>query len=239
MRYMLYVFLCLIVITDSALCREWADDTGKFHTEAEFIEIRDNHVILRRPNGKELACEWERLSASDQEFVELVVATHKSAQTANDAKTLRAANGRMPASVIVTQASTLCSTTNDRLGTDKQTQASHVSNKVLQAPAVGKRIFSGYHSTFQLYGTTGTGSYWFRGADGVRRHYLANLTYHDTTANGYLVYSSVGLEGGVYTWYFYDTQANQCGCYPGNAVWYAVATGGPRFYESSYRETPK
>jgi hypothetical protein len=104
---------------------------------------------------------------------------------------------------------------------------------------VGKRIFSGYHSTFQLYGKTGTGAYWFVGADGVCRHYLANLTYHDTTANGYLVYSSVGTEGGVFTWYFYDVESNVCGCGRCNAVWYVTATGGPRFYEDAYREIPQ
>ena len=80
-------------------------------------------------------------------------------------------------------------------------------------------------------------AYWLRGNDGYAHHYLTTLTFHGYDGSGkYLVYTSVGLEGGVYGWYFYD-QAT-CGC-AGSSIYDIGAAGNPKFYEQDYREIPE
>ncbi|MEX0678036.1 MAG: tetratricopeptide repeat protein [Pirellulales bacterium] len=74
-----------------ANAREWTDSTGKYKTEAEFIELQDGKVKLRRQNGTIKAVPLEKLSQADQEFARQSAAAqkkktaHPSAETKVDA----------------------------------------------------------------------------------------------------------------------------------------------------------
>ncbi len=49
--------------------RTWTDSTGKFRVEAEFVELKDGKVQLRKQDGKVIDVPLERLSAADQEYI--------------------------------------------------------------------------------------------------------------------------------------------------------------------------
>ncbi len=54
--------------------RTWIDRRGKYRVEAEFLELDNGNVRLRREDGKVISMPLERLSQADQEFVESHVA---------------------------------------------------------------------------------------------------------------------------------------------------------------------
>ena len=56
------------VTENEASFREWIDNTGKFRTIAQLIEVTDEHVILLKQDGKKSTVPWRRLSESDQAF---------------------------------------------------------------------------------------------------------------------------------------------------------------------------
>ena len=59
--------LCLWA--SQACARTWVDDTGKHRVEAEFVELKDDVVRLRKPDGKHVSVPVSRLSAADQQYV--------------------------------------------------------------------------------------------------------------------------------------------------------------------------
>jgi hypothetical protein len=61
-------FLLLLAAVVSG--REWTDSTGKFRTQAEFIELKEGKVHLQKQDGKVLVVPLERLSAADQAYVQ-------------------------------------------------------------------------------------------------------------------------------------------------------------------------
>jgi endonuclease YncB( thermonuclease family) len=50
--------------------RSWSDDTGKFHSEAVFVELRGDLVFLKKRDGAIVGIHMMRLSAADQRYVE-------------------------------------------------------------------------------------------------------------------------------------------------------------------------
>ncbi|HEY4313332.1 MAG TPA: thermonuclease family protein [Pirellulales bacterium] len=50
--------------------RSWSDDTGKFHSEAVFIELRGDLVFVKKRDGAIVGVHMSRLSAADQRYVE-------------------------------------------------------------------------------------------------------------------------------------------------------------------------
>ncbi|MEM8945014.1 MAG: PilZ domain-containing protein [Planctomycetota bacterium] len=48
--------------------REWVDNTGKYRTVAELVEVTDEHIVLLKPDGKQSKVPWHRLSEVDQAF---------------------------------------------------------------------------------------------------------------------------------------------------------------------------
>ena len=49
--------------------RSWSDLSGQFTVEAEFVEVKDNKVVLKRKDGQLLSVPLDRLSEKDQTVV--------------------------------------------------------------------------------------------------------------------------------------------------------------------------
>jgi formylglycine-generating enzyme required for sulfatase activity len=60
----------LLVVAASTSAREWTDNTGAHKTEADLVEVRGNEVVLKKPNGQVISLPIDRLSKSDQEYLE-------------------------------------------------------------------------------------------------------------------------------------------------------------------------
>ena len=52
-----------------ASARTWTDSTGNHTVEAEFVDLKDGKVRLKKEDGKTITIPIERLSEADQEFV--------------------------------------------------------------------------------------------------------------------------------------------------------------------------
>jgi hypothetical protein len=57
--------------------REWTDNSGRFHIEAEFVDFQGQTVQLKKANGATIRVLVERLSKSDQDLVKRLVASDK------------------------------------------------------------------------------------------------------------------------------------------------------------------
>lgn len=62
-------FLCLLSAIAPLGAREWTDSTGKFKIEAEFVELKDGKVALKKADGTTLSIPLEKLSKADQDFI--------------------------------------------------------------------------------------------------------------------------------------------------------------------------
>lgn len=56
-------------IVPCCAAREWTDSTGVFSVEAEFVEISQAMVRLRKPNGVDVLVPLERLSEADKRYL--------------------------------------------------------------------------------------------------------------------------------------------------------------------------
>jgi len=222
MRISRATLVLLLLSTVPAAARTWTDRSGTFHQDGEYVSLIDGVVRLREPNGRMCRIAWKNLSAKDQEFINEQIAREPSKQARDAVASFNAATSER------------LSPSQPRSNNRDLPVALGAFSQVPQ-PA-GKRIFSGCRSTFQVNGATGTGAYWLRDAGGKPTHYLTSLTFNGHDGSGkYLVYLSVGTEGGVYDWYFYDQEV--CGC-GGSPVYMIGAIGPPIFYELDYREIP-
>jgi hypothetical protein len=86
MRTVIAAVLVVAVCTSSALARTWTDATGKHTLEAEFVELKDGNVQLRKPDGKVVTLPIEKLSQADQAFAKAHAAPAKRTDTANAEK---------------------------------------------------------------------------------------------------------------------------------------------------------
>jgi hypothetical protein len=59
--------------------RQWVDNTGKFQVTAKLVEVLDGKVRLLKDSGKTTTVELGRLSDTDQQYVQTLVAQHGSA----------------------------------------------------------------------------------------------------------------------------------------------------------------
>jgi len=50
--------------------RTWTDSTGQFKVEAEFVELKDNFVSLKKSDGAVIRIPLDKLSADDQKFAQ-------------------------------------------------------------------------------------------------------------------------------------------------------------------------
>jgi hypothetical protein len=69
MRTLIAAVLAFAVCTPVASARTWTDSTGKHTLEAEFVEMKDGKVQLKKEDGKTITIPIEKLSDPDQEFV--------------------------------------------------------------------------------------------------------------------------------------------------------------------------
>ena len=49
--------------------RTWTDATGKYHTEAQFVDLKDGQVRLRKKDDSTVTVPIEKLSETDQKYV--------------------------------------------------------------------------------------------------------------------------------------------------------------------------
>lgn len=71
-RMLLTVALALCGSTlnaQPAEVRTWTDATGKYKTEARFVDVKDDVVFLRRSDGKVVGLALDQLSSADQAYV--------------------------------------------------------------------------------------------------------------------------------------------------------------------------
>lgn len=49
--------------------KEWTDSTGTYRTEAEFVEVRGQTVLLKKTDGVTISVPLDRLSQTDRDFI--------------------------------------------------------------------------------------------------------------------------------------------------------------------------
>ena len=69
MKTMIAAVLVVVFCTSPASARKWTDSTGKYTVEAEFLEVQDGKVRLRKENGSVISIPMDRLTWEDQEWV--------------------------------------------------------------------------------------------------------------------------------------------------------------------------
>lgn len=60
----------VLLTNPSAFGRKWADDTGKHAVEAEFVKVKDEKAVLKKPDGGTISVPLARLSAADREYID-------------------------------------------------------------------------------------------------------------------------------------------------------------------------
>ena len=85
------IILSIVSIVNIVRChaedRTWKDASGSYQVEAEFVEVQDGAVKLRKSDGTTVLVPLALLSASDQQYVEAVVQADSPDRTASDAAT--------------------------------------------------------------------------------------------------------------------------------------------------------
>jgi len=54
--------------SERAEFRKWTDSSGKYHTDAQFVELKDGRVSLKRREGRIVSVPIEKLSAEDRAY---------------------------------------------------------------------------------------------------------------------------------------------------------------------------
>ncbi|MGI9471045.1 MAG: SHD1 domain-containing protein, partial [Rubripirellula sp.] len=70
MRILAAVLILLATFNLPLFAREWVDSSGTYRIEAELVAIREDRVILKKPDGSVVAIPRSRLSGPDQAFLE-------------------------------------------------------------------------------------------------------------------------------------------------------------------------
>jgi hypothetical protein len=89
---------CLLPVLIAALCandalaRKWTDSTGRFSVEADFVELVDGQVALKKADGQSIRLPVERLSEADQQHVRSLTAAVTGAQTPSSGRSQPAAS---------------------------------------------------------------------------------------------------------------------------------------------------
>lgn len=75
-------------MAEAAEMRRWTDSTGQLQVEAEFVELKDGIVIVRRPGGDRAKVAIDRLSESDQQYVRNLLTPPQVAETKDESDVL-------------------------------------------------------------------------------------------------------------------------------------------------------
>ncbi len=59
--------LAWTVSSPGAETRKWTDSSGTFSVEAEFVELADGNVLLKKQDGTKIKLPLDKLSSKDQE----------------------------------------------------------------------------------------------------------------------------------------------------------------------------
>lgn len=73
LRFVIAACLALAIGTDMAFGRKWTDKAGKYSIEAEFLEVVDGQVLLKRDDGKTGRVPLDNLSEADQTYVREII----------------------------------------------------------------------------------------------------------------------------------------------------------------------
>lgn len=79
-RACLLLVLIATLSTNGALARKWTDSTGRFSVEADFVELVDGDVALKKSDGRVIRLPLEKLSEVDQQHVRSVTAPAGASQ---------------------------------------------------------------------------------------------------------------------------------------------------------------
>ena len=69
MRSFILGAFVLAICIPRALAREWTDFTGAHTVEAEFADLKDGKVLLKKGDGRTITIPLDKLSSADQNFV--------------------------------------------------------------------------------------------------------------------------------------------------------------------------
>ena len=61
--------LILAVCQSSALARKWTDSSGKYTVEAEYVDVKEGKVMLRKSDGTTIAIPLEKLCDADRQYL--------------------------------------------------------------------------------------------------------------------------------------------------------------------------
>ena len=61
--------LAISVTGSQSAAHEWTDQTGRHRVEAEYVDLKDGEVVLRKSDGKTVTVPLDRLSEADRRFV--------------------------------------------------------------------------------------------------------------------------------------------------------------------------
>jgi hypothetical protein len=70
MKLLIVAAIVYAVCAPMALARTWTDSSGKHTVEAEFVDLKDGKVRIKKESGEIITVPVEKLSEPDQEFVE-------------------------------------------------------------------------------------------------------------------------------------------------------------------------
>jgi hypothetical protein len=62
--------IVLVLQASNAHARKWTDKTGKFSVEADYVDLTDGKVVLKKTDGNVISVPLDRLSDADQQYVE-------------------------------------------------------------------------------------------------------------------------------------------------------------------------
>lgn len=95
MRFIMHsaLILCSSFGAPLVQAREWHDSTGKYSVEADVIASTEDQVVLKRKDGKLVMLAKEKLSAADQEYLEMQKAANDSGE--KDTQTWKMKSGLM------------------------------------------------------------------------------------------------------------------------------------------------
>lgn len=65
---------CVAVAQQTPAVKTWTDNTGRYSVTAEFVDVRDGQVRLKKQDGSLISLPLERLSDGDREYVERLLA---------------------------------------------------------------------------------------------------------------------------------------------------------------------
>lgn len=60
----------LLLNNPPAFGRKWSDNTGKHAVEAEFVKVKDEKAVLKKPDGGTISVPLVRLSDADREYID-------------------------------------------------------------------------------------------------------------------------------------------------------------------------